>query len=108
MRNTVFYIAATLSTALTVLGYFYARLLNPLILTNLFAAWELSRIGIHNQSQGAYLPVIRAYIRYPTRGNFLLLLLISVSLVYLYQRLGIEECTVVASVLFVIILALLR
>ena len=107
-RNTIFYIAVLLSTALTVLGYPYARLLNPLILTNLFAAWELSRIGIHNQSQGAYLPVIRAYIRYPTRGNILTLLLICVSLIYLYQRLGIEECIVVASVLFVIILTLLR
>ena len=108
MRNTVFYIAVILLTALTVIGYSYARLLNPIILTNLFAAWELSRIGIHNQSQGAYLPVICAYIRYPTKGNFLVLLLILVSLVYLYQRLGIEECIVVASVLFVIILALLR
>ena len=108
MRNTIFYIAVILSTALTVLGYPYARLLNALILTNLFGAWELSRIGIHNQSQGAYLPVIRAYIRYPTKGNFFVLLLICVSLVYLYQRLGIEECIIVASVLFVIVLALLK
>ena len=108
MRNTIFYIAVILSTALMVLGYPYARLLNALILTNLFAAWELSRIGIHNQSQGAYLPVIRAYIRYPTKGNFFVLLLICVSLVYLYQRLSIEECIIVASVLFVIVLALLK
>ena len=108
VRNTVFYIAVITSTALTVLGYPYASLLNPLILTNLFAAWELSRIGIHNQYQGGYLPVIRAYIRYPTRGNFLALLLICVSLVYFYQRLGIEECVVIASVMFVIMLALLR
>ena len=108
VRNTVFYITVTLSTALTVLGYPYARLLNPLILTNLFAAWELSRIGIHNQKQGGYLPVIRAYMYYPTRGNFFLLLVICASLVYLYQRLGIEECIVIASVMFVIVLALLK
>ena len=108
LRNTVFYIAVILSTSLAVLGYSHAYLLNPLILTNFFAAWELSRIGIHNQAQGAYLPVIRAYIRYPTKGNFLVLLMIFVSMVYLYKRLGIEECIVIASVLFVIILALLR
>lgn len=82
-RNTLFYSTIVVSTAFTLLGYPYARLLNPLILTNLFAAWELSRIGIHNQPQGAYLPVIRAYIRYPTRGNFLLLIVISISLIYL-------------------------
>ena len=101
IRNTVFYIAVTLSTALTVLGFPYAQLLNPLILINLFVAWELSRIGIHNQSQGGYM-------YYPTRDNFFLLLLICASLVFLYHRLGIEECIVIASVMFVIVLALLK
>ena len=109
IRNTIFYTAVTLSTVLMVIGIPYTHLLNPFILTNLFAAWELSRIGLHNRSQGGYLPVIRAYIRYPTRGNFLMLLLISVSLVYLYYRLSIEECIVVASILlFIIILTLIR
>ena len=108
MRNTVYYIAVIISIALTGLGYPYARLLNPLILTNLFVAWELSRIGIHNQKQRGYLPVIRAYMYYPTRGNFFLFLLICASLVHLYHRVGIEECIVLASVMFVIVLALLK
>ncbi|KAK2572939.1 hypothetical protein P5673_001955 [Acropora cervicornis] len=51
MRNTVFFIFVALSTVLAVSGNFYARLLNPLVLTNLFAAVELYRIGIHNQAQ---------------------------------------------------------
>ena len=104
IRNTIFYSTVVLSTLLTVFGYAYVRLLNPLILTNLFVAWELSRIGLHNESnQRGYLPVIRAYIRYPTKGNFLVLLILSVFLVYLYQRLGLVECIAIATVLIVVI-----
>lgn len=113
MRNIVFYSAVILSIAFTVLDYPFARLLNPLFLTNLFAAWELSRTGFHNQTQKVYdlkyiISVIRAYITYPTRGNFFVLLLICVSLAYLYQRLGIEECIVISSLFFVVVLVLLR
>lgn len=113
MRNFVFYSAVILSIAFTVLDYPFARLLNPLFLTNLFAAWELSRIGIHNQTQEVYdlqyiVSVIRAYITYPTRGNFFVLFLICVSSTYLYQRLGIEECIVISSLLFAVVLMLLR
>ena len=112
MRNTVFYSAVILSIVFTVLDYPFSRLLNPLFLTNLFAAWELSRIGIHNQTQEVHLQyivsVIRAYIIYPTRGDFFMLLLICVSFAYLYQRLGIEECIVIFSLLFVFALVLLR
>ena len=106
MRNTVFYIAVILSTVLMALGYSYARLLNPLILTNLFAAMELYRIGIHNQSQGAYLPVIRAYIRYPTTGNFLGLILLLSFMILLYQQLGIEGCIMMVTGLLLILLFL--
>ncbi|CAB4015762.1 Hypothetical predicted protein [Paramuricea clavata] len=112
MRNTVFYSAVILSIVFTMLDYPFAQLLNPLFFTNLFVAWELSRIGIHNQTQEVHLryivSVIRAYIIYPTRGNFFMLLLICVSLAYLYQRLGIEGCIVIASLLFAVGLALLR
>ena len=107
LRNTIFYITMIVPITFHYLGYTYARLLNPLIMANLFTAWELSRIGFHNQAQGGYMPVIRAYIRYPTKGNFLVLLLISVCLVYLYNRLGMEDCIIV-SVICLIIVALLR
>jgi hypothetical protein len=112
MRNAVFYSAVILSIVFTMLDHPFARLLNPLFLTNLFAAWELSRIGIHNQTQEVHLryinSVIRTYIIYPTRGNFFMLLLICVSLAYLYQRLGFEGCIVIASLLFALVLLLLR
>jgi len=86
-RNTIFYVAVLLSIIFIGLGYSYALLLNPLILANLFAAWELSRIGIHNQTQTAFLPVIRAYIQYPTKMNFLTLLIFSASIIYIFQKL---------------------
>ena len=112
MRNAVFYSAVILSIVFTMLDHPFARLFNPLFLTNLFAAWELSRIGIHNQTQEVHLryinSVIRTYIIYPTRGNFFMLLLICVSLAYLYQRLGFEGCIVIASLLFALVLLLLR
>ena len=112
MRNTVFYCAVILSIVFTMLHYPFARLLNPLFLTNLFGAWELSRIGIHNQTQEVHLryivSVIRAYIIYPTRGNFFMFLLICVSFVYLHQQLDFEECIVIASLLVMVVLMVLR
>lgn len=111
-RNTVFFIATILSIALLALGYSFARLLNPLLLTNVFAAWELSRIGIHNHTQEInrwyFMSVIRAYVIYPTRWNFLVLLLISVSCVYLYQRLSIEDWIVISSLVPLVVLVLLK
>jgi hypothetical protein len=112
MRNTVFYCAVILSIVFTMLHYPFARLLNPLLLTNLFGAWELSRIGIHNQTQEVHLryivSVIRAYIIYPTRGNFFMFLLICVSFAYLHQKLDFEECIVIASLLVMVVLMVLR
>ena len=112
MRNIVFFIALALSTAFVVFGHPCARVLNPLFLTNLFAAWELSRIGIHNQAQKVDLrsisSVFRAYFIYPRRGDFFLLLFICGCLVYLYQQLDGREFIVISSLLFVVILVLLR
>ena len=112
IRNTVFFGAVILSIAFTVFDYPVARVLNPLFLTNMFVASELSRIGIHNKTQAVNLryivSVIRAYIVYPTRGNMFELLLICVSFAYLYQRLGIEECIVISTLLFVFVLLLLK
>ena len=107
-RNTLFHGAVLLSTILTVLDYPYARVFNPLVLTNVFATWELSRIGIHNEPQGAYLPVIRAYLRYPTKWNFVMLISIFALMFYLYHCSGIDNCVVVTSVLFMIVLVWLK
>lgn len=108
IRNAIFYSAIVVSITLSLLGYYIARVLNPLFWTNLFAAVELARIGIHNKSQGAYLPVIRAYIQYPTKWNFLQLVLISLSLVYVYVRFGIEACIIMAMVIATIVLMFLN
>ena len=75
MRNAVFYIALSVSVVFMVLNYPWAHIVNPLFLTNMFAALELSRIGVHNQTQKVHLQyvmdVMRAYAIYPTKGNFL-------------------------------------
>ena len=101
-RNTVFYSAVAISITLSLLGFSSAKVMNPLILTNLFAALELARIGIHNQSQTGYLPVIRAYMWYPTKWNFLHLMLITVSLIYFYIRFSIQESIIVAVIIMII------
>ena len=113
MRNTVLFIAVALSTAFAVFGHPYARVLNPLFLTNLFAAWELSRIGIHNQAQEVDLrryisSVVRAYFIYTKRGDFFLLLFICGCFAYLYQQLDSREFIVVSTLFFVVVLVLLR
>ena len=112
LRNIVLFIAVALSTAFAVLGYPYARAFNLLVLTNLFAAWELSRIGIHNQAQEVDLrytsSVFRAYYIYPRRRDFFLLLFVCACYAYLYQRLDSEEAVVVSSLVFVVFLMLLR
>ena len=111
MRNTVLFIAVALSTAFAVSGHPYARVLNPLVLTNLFAAWELSRIGIHNQAQEVDLwyisSVFRAYSMYPGRGDFFVLMFICVAFVYLYQQLDSGEFIVISTLLFAVVLVLL-
>ena len=112
MRNTVFYIAVALSIAFAVFGHPYARVLNPLFLTNLFAAWELSRIGIHNQAQKVsweyIISVLRAYFIYPRKVDFCFLLFICLGFAHLYQQLDsslfIEMCTL----FFVVVLVFLR
>lgn len=107
-RNFLYYAAIGLSVVLVYLEYPYAILLNPLVLTNLFVAWELSRIGIHNSAQGSYLPVIRAYVRYPTRGNFLTLAFVTVSLFYLYYQLSVQQCVVVGGLVMMVMLAVMK
>lgn len=108
MRNAVFFIAVALSIAFTVFDHPYARVVNILFLANLFAAWELSRIGIHNQAlkvDRRYLSsVLRAYFIYPRRGDFFLLLFICGCFAYLYQQLDSTEFIVMSSLFFVVVL----
>lgn len=108
MRNAVFFVAVALSIAFTVFGHPYARVVNILFLANLFAAWELSRIGIHNQAQKVdrrYLSsLLRAYFIYPRRGDFFLLLFICGCFAYLYQQLDSTEFIVMSSLFFVVVL----
>ena len=112
MRNTVFYIALALSIAFAVFGHPYARVINPLFLTNLFAAWELSRIGIHNQAQKVDRPyiysVVRAYFIYLRKGDFFLLLFICLGFAHLFQQLDSNAFIEVCSLFFVVVLMLLR
>lgn len=101
MRNTGFFIFVALSTALAVSGNFYARLLNPLVVTNLFAAIELYRIGTHNQAQEVDLryisSVLRAYFIYPKWRDFFRLFLVCAWYVYLYQKQDSTELIVISS-----------
>ena len=112
MRNTVFFIFVALSTVLAMSGNFYARLLNPLVLTNLFAAVELYRIGIHNQAQEVDLryisSVFRAYFIYPRWRDFFRLFFIFAWYVYLYQKQDSTELIVISSLFFVVDLVPLR
>ncbi|XP_068747028.1 uncharacterized protein [Montipora capricornis] len=112
MRNTVLVIAEALSTAFAVYGHPYARVLNPLFFTNLFAAWELSRIGIHNQAQEVDLryisSVFRAYFIYPRRVDFFLLSFSCGCFAYVYQQVDNRVFIVISSLLFVVVLVLLR
>ena len=112
MRSTVLFIAVALSTAFAVLGYLFARVLNPLVLTNLYAALELYRIGIHNQAQEVDLryisSVFRAYYIYPRGGHFFFLLFVCACYAHLYRKLDSEDVIVVSSLLFVVLLMVLR
>lgn len=108
MRNTVLFIAVALSIVFVVSDLPYARVLNPFVVINLFAAWELSRIGIHNQAQGVNLRYISSVFRAYLSGDLLRLFFICVCFAYLYQRLDSRDFIVVSSLFFVAVLVLLR
>ena len=103
-RNMVFYTLISLSVILQTLNITLAKILNIAVITNVFVAIELSRIGIHNQPQKAILPVLRAYRDYPTRWNFLQLFLVSVLVFILYHRVGFMETLFTGFVILVIVM----
>ena len=70
--NTLFHVAILILPSLQCLVILMFEYLTPLIAANLdkpvcHVQWELSCIRIHNEPQGAYLPVIQANLRYPNQ-----------------------------------------
>lgn len=101
IRTMSFWVIAAISVLLHTLDYPPAKLLNVLVLTNLFVAVELARIGVHNQPQGRILPVLRAYVNYPKKQNFLQLFLVVSALIVLYLRIGLLDTLLVLIVIMV-------
>lgn len=105
IRTVVFYTVVSFS----VIGYvtqfhWISNLINPIVIANVFASIELSRIGILNTKvQEGYLPVIRAYIYYPKPKNFVQLLLTSLVMIVLYYRMGLVESALVGFVILIIV-----
>lgn len=113
MRNTILIIAVAVSTALAVFNLHpYASVLNLPLVFNLFAAWELSRIGIHNQAQNVDLryisAVFRAYIGYIGKVDFILLLFSCLCFAFLYYEVSSRAFAVICSLVFVLVLWRLR
>lgn len=104
IRAVAFWVIVAISVVLQTLNYSPAKLLNFLVITNLFVAWELARIGVHNQPQGRILPVFKAYITYPKMQNFLQLFVVVLVLVFFYLRYGLLEALLVLFAIMVIAL----
>ena len=92
-------VIVAISVTLQILDYPLAKLLNIFVLTNLFVAMELARIGVHNQPQGRILPVFKAYLNYPTKKNFLQLFLVVSALIVFYLRIGLLDTLMVLIVI---------
>ena len=84
--------------------HWIAKLLNVIVLCNLYVSIELSRIGFLNTSiQTRYLPVIKAYLNYPRGRDFLQLLLLSLMMLVLYVKLGLVKSAFIGFVLMIVI-----
>ena len=86
-RTVTFYALFLLSVCLYLAGHDLARYLNLAVITNVFGAMELSRIGTHNTAQVRVWPVIRAYLSLK-RPDFMKLFLISILVVIAYVHVG--------------------
>lgn len=104
-RTVVFYTLLGLSIALYFTQlHWLAKIVNVIVICNVFASIELSRIGIHNTGiQRGYMPVIRAYLNYPKPRNFIQLLLTVFVVLVLYYRIGLMESTLVGLVILIIV-----
>jgi hypothetical protein len=105
VRTVVFYAVVSLSVISYVTRlHWAANIINHIVITNLFASIELSRIGVLNtRVQEGYLPVIRAYLNYPKPKNFIQLLLTSLVWLVLYYRIGLVESGLVGFAILIII-----
>lgn len=81
VRNVIFFALVILSCVLYLQGSLVGKAVNIMVVFNLFLSLELSRIGIHNKKQSAFLPVIRAYFYYPKLRHFAILFLLFCGLV---------------------------
>ena len=102
VRTVIFYSLVLLWAILYGMDYKMANFINPAVLTNIFGAMELSRIGRHNVGQGRVWPVVRAYLSLTTT-NFVQLLLVSVLVVVLYLRDGLMIALFTVFVAMVIV-----
>lgn len=104
VRTVVFYTLICLSVVMYITKlHWIARILNAIVLLNVFVAMELSRIGVHNTAQQGYLPVVKAYFRYPKPVNFLQILLLSLAIFVLYHEMGLVKTASVAFVVLIVI-----
>lgn len=71
VRTVMFYSAVSVSVISYVTQlHWMANLINAIVIANVFASIELSRIGVLNtRVQEGYLPVIRAYLNYPKTSS---------------------------------------
>lgn len=105
LRTVVFYTLVSVSVLVYIVKlHWIANIANPIVMANVFASIELSRIGaLNTKVQHGYLPVIRAYLNYPKPKNFIQILLTSLVMLLLYYRVGLVESALVGFVILLII-----
>ena len=107
VRTFAFYLLFAVSLIAYVIDiHWLAKVFNVVVICNLFVALELSRIGyLNTRVQHGILPVLKAYIRYPTSWNFLQLFLISLILFVLHYKLGLIVTAAIGFVLMILIIS---
>lgn len=101
IRTAVFVAASVASVLLYFLNYSLGQMLNLAVVINLFVSMELARIGVHNQPQKSVLPVIKAYVNYPKKSNFLQLFMVSVVLLVMYARNGLLDTLIMLAAIVI-------
>ena len=105
IRTLVFYTLFITSAVLQITGFHWlAEVFNFVVISNVFVAVEMSRIGLHNsRTQNSIWPVIKAYLYYPKKVNFLQLILCGLVLFAIYYRTGLLEAALVGFVITIVI-----
>ena len=99
-RTVVFYTLLLLSVCLCVIDHEFAKFIHPAVITNIFGAMELSRIGTHNTAQMRVWPVVRAYLSLSST-QFIQLFGIVMLIVVLYMRDGLQIAFLFAFIVIV-------